>query len=84
MEAIVPDESQKRKFDVDAPPGTMFSFGSRLARSGKMVTFVDDQMTVISHLILHNAFSNHALNQGHIQHAIGFIATAPDSTDVLP
>ncbi len=47
------------------------------------MAFINDQVAVLSYLIIYDPFSNHALNHGHIQLAIGFLATASDSTNLL-
>src|SRR5271166_1566999 len=53
------------------------------ASSGKVMTFIDDQMTVISDPIIDSLCVNQALHQGHIQHSGELFSPASKASDGL-
>ena len=48
-----------------------------------MMALVNDQMAVIANTIFDDTLSHEALNDGDIRRAVGFLSSAPDSSNLL-
>jgi len=48
-----------------------------------MMAFIDNHVTVIADTILDDALAHQALNDGHIQLAVGLIPSAADPSDLV-
>ena len=48
-----------------------------------MMAFVNDEMTVLTDLIIHHALAHQALNESHVNQAVRLFASGSDATNFL-